>query len=128
MAVSVVNLRRNTLALLLGIFLSGCGDVVTSSYATYQDAKRDELFRRGWLPDILPQTTMNICTTNNLDLNSSSGSFEMPKSDISMFKSQLTRMPDGKYAYSYGEIAKDPTWVFAIDYRKGNVTYVFSPH
>ena len=123
-----MKLRRAILALLLSIFQSGCGDVVTSNYATYQDAKRNDLFSRGWLPDILPQTTINIRTNNNLDLNTSSGSFEMPKSDIRTFKSQLTRMPDGNYAYSYGEIAKDPTWVFAIDYGKSNVTYVFSPH
>jgi hypothetical protein len=117
---------RNILAALLGILLSGCGEVVTGNYATYQDAVSDDLFRRGWLPDILPQTTINIRTTNNLDINTSSGSFEMPKSDISMFKSRLSKMPDGKYAYSYGEISKDPTWVFAIGDDKGNVTYVFS--
>ena len=123
-----MKLHRNILALLLGTLLLGCGDVVTSNYVTYRDAESDDLFRRGWLPDILPQTTINIQTTNNLDLNTSSGFFEIPKSDISMFKSQLTRMPDGKYAYSHGEIANDPTWVFAVDDKKGNVTYVFSPH
>jgi hypothetical protein len=108
------------------VSLSGCGEVVTSHYAMYQDAINDDLFIRGWLPDILPETTTNIKTTNNLDLNTSSGYFDLPKSDIAMFALRLTRMPNGKYSYSYGAIVKEPTWVFEIDNDSGHVTYVLS--
>ena len=52
----------------------GC-DVVTSNYETMQDARNDRLFERGWLPDILPDSTTSIRTSNDLDINTSVGEF-----------------------------------------------------
>lgn len=119
---------RHTLVLWVGVLLSGCSDVVTSRYATYQDAVNDDLFTRGWLPEILPDTTTNIKTINDLDLNTSNGYFDLQKSDIAIFTLQLVRTPNGKYSYSYGDISKDPTWTFEVDDDSGHVTYVLSKY
>jgi len=59
------------LTVLVFLFLAGYGDVVTDDYVTYKDAVKDNLFIRGWLPEILPQSTRDIRTENNLDLNTS---------------------------------------------------------
>ena len=108
------------------VLLHGCSDVVTSHYASYQDAIDDDLFMRGWLPEILPMSATNIRTTNNLDLNTSSGYFDLQKSDIATFKSQLTRLPSGKYSYRYEDVVNSPTWLFDVNSDTGHVTYEMS--
>ena len=121
-----MNRQRLFVISLLSVIHSGCGDTVTSNYATYADAEKDNLFDRGWLPDILPVSTANIRTKNSLDDNASRGSFEIPKPDIDVFKSKLRRLDNGQYAFSYGEIMKDPTWVFSVDENEKQVSYVLS--
>jgi len=101
------------------IFLYGCADVVSDQYATYQDAVKDELFQRGWLPEILPSTTKNIKTTNNLDINYSFGHFEIPRNEIPEFISHLTKQSDNQYTYQN----QSTTWRFEIDQNKGYVKY-----
>ncbi len=54
--------------------LSSC-EKVTKRYATLDDARRDRLFERGWLPDILPPSARDIRVTSDLDVNSSEGEF-----------------------------------------------------
>ena len=44
--------------LILFIFFISCCDVITDTYGTHQDAKDNQLFERGWLPDILPTTNI----------------------------------------------------------------------
>jgi len=110
---------------LVTLVLSGCSDVVTSHYATYQDAVDDNLFVRGWLPEILPETASNMKISNNLDLNTSRGYFDLPTSEIVKFASELRKTSDGKYTYSHGEIGRAPAWVFEID-NAGHVTYELS--
>lgn len=39
---------------------------------------------------------------------------------------ELNKLPNGKYAYSYGEIMQDPAWVFSFDEERGKVTCVLS--
>lgn len=108
------------------VTLSGCSDVVTSHYETYLDAIEDDLFMRGWLPEILPQSTTNIKTSNNIDLNTSRGYFNLKNTDIAKFKSWLIQMPDGKYSYSNENVENGPTWWFDINTETGHVTYEMS--
>lgn len=63
--------------------------VVTTEYQSLADANEDQLFGRGWLPDILPNSTHNIIVTNNLDINTSVGSFELNPNDLLSFKENL---------------------------------------
>src|SRR3954452_23340862 len=64
-------------------------DVVESSYASVQEARADQLFGRGWLPDILPTSTHSIRTFNNFDLNTSTGQFHFASADYGVFSSHL---------------------------------------
>ena len=75
--------------LYLGLLLFSSGDVVTSRYATLNEARADQLFERGWLPDILPPESHSIRTSNNLDLNTSDGEFSFASSDYGAFAAQL---------------------------------------
>jgi len=47
------------------LVLSGCGDVVTSHYQTYDQAAREGLFDRGWLPEGIPISSHDIRASNN---------------------------------------------------------------
>ena len=49
--------------------ISGCSDAVSDEYSTYAQAKEERLFDRGWLPDILPKSTVKIEVNNDLDVN-----------------------------------------------------------
>lgn len=64
-------------------------DVVTSWYASLEAARSDRLFERGWLPDILPLSTHNLRTSNNVALNGSEGEFSFTPSDYASLVSHL---------------------------------------
>jgi hypothetical protein len=102
-------------------FLIIGGDVVTRNYKTYEEAKNDNLFIRGWLPDILPATTTNIKTENNLDLNISSGGFTIPPNDMHKFVSKIQKIDSN--TYSYKELSEGPSWHFVINNKNGYVSY-----
>ena len=89
--------------------------MVTSRYETRTEAEADSLFGRGWLPDIIPQSSINIVTKNDLDLNTSRGEFSFADEDLLQFLSHLTRrkkLDSGRYiAYSF------KGWVFLIDHK-----------
>jgi hypothetical protein len=65
--------------------------IVKHAYPTLADARRDELFGKGWLPDILPPSTHAIRTENNLDLNISSGEFRIAPHEMPLFEARLKR-------------------------------------
>lgn len=100
--------------------LCSCSDVVSSHYATYEEAREDKLFLRGWLPDILPSTTTNISTSNNLDLNTSIGQFILLPEDALDFTSKLTKMSRNSYSYQGSNLGEK--WIFTV-YESGKVTY-----
>ncbi len=78
----ILRRMKKLLALLSLIFLAACtSDVVESNYATLAEARADQLFGRGWLPDVLPASAFNIRTSNNLDLNQSEGEFSFRPDD-----------------------------------------------
>jgi hypothetical protein len=70
---------------LVVVLLSGCSDVVTSHYATYDQAAREGLFARGWLPDNIPSSSHDIRTSNNLDRNTSEGEFSFAPETMASF-------------------------------------------
>jgi len=42
----------------MALCLTGCGDTHVTRYATIEDAKKDRLFERGWVPQALPDTAV----------------------------------------------------------------------
>ena len=132
---------RPFLAFLL--LLGGCSDVVTSHYETYDDAAKDQLFGRGWLPEFIPSSSFNITTRNNLDINTSEGEFSFPPIATEPFVSRLRpysgrKSPYVKFekelikrkaqGYTLYELTRDNyVWVFSLNREKGHVYYVLWP-
>jgi hypothetical protein len=128
---------------LVFMFLAGCSDVVTSHYKTYEEAAKDQLFGRGWLPDFIPSSSTNITTSNNLDLNRSEGEFSFPPAATESFISRLRpysgqaspssdfekvvnkRKTQGYTLYEFKE--NQYIWVFFLNREKGHAYYSMWP-
>ena len=124
---------------LVGLVLLLPSDVVTSRYASIAAARADNLFDRGWLPDILPPSANTIRTSNNLDLNTSEGEFSFAPPDYSLlashvqpykttntpfanFERGVARMQNKGFLLStYAE--EKTTWVFFCKPEKGYCEY-----
>lgn len=127
------------------VLLCACdlpSDTVESEYATLAEARQDDLFDRGWLPDILPPSAHDIRTRNNLDHNISTGEFSFDPRDAPAFVARLkpgalpgmkfadwnatvdAQAADGRRAWSYrgGEYG----WVFFCNLREGYCEYMLS--
>ena len=101
------------------VLLAGCSDAVTNQYATYAEAQQDSLFERGWLPDILPESTIDIEVVNNLDNNTSHGGFLIEKLGLHAFLQQVKPTDsDNQYRFVEG----DHVWTFIVN-NDGLVTY-----
>ena len=103
----------------LAMMIVGCSDNVTTEYSTYAEAKNDNLFERGWLPDILPTSTINIEVTNDLDQNTSIGEFFIKKSAVELF---LDKVEQTEKVNEYRFIRDGHQWIFTMK-KDGLVTY-----
>lgn len=134
---------RMVLPFALAAFACACGmlpsHVVEHTYPTLADARRDDLFDKGWLPDILPPSTVEIRTENNLDLNISSGEFSFSPEEASLLIAKLKRgsaqmgfanwdktvneyADDGYAAWSYRD--QYSTWAFFCDMSIARCEYI----
>ena len=88
---SMVARPPSAFAALVAMLFTACPPhAVASHYATLADARADQLFARGWLPDILPESTTGIRTSNDMDINRSTGRFRMAPADIAAFAAHST--------------------------------------
>ena len=78
-------------ACLIGLFSIGCAnaDVVTASYATLDEARRDEAIARGWIPEGLPPGTHDIREAHDLDSNRRWGLFNFPHDESDVLRRLL---------------------------------------
>ncbi|SBT11670.1 hypothetical protein [Vibrio celticus] len=91
--------------------MPGCSDVVIDEYSTYAQAKQELLFDRGWLPDILPKSTVTIEVNNDLDANTSEGSFIINEPALSEFVGKLKPTEStNQFQFVDGE----NVWVFKV--------------
>lgn len=119
------------------LLLTADMDVVTTHYARLEEARADNLFARGWLPDILPESSRDITTNNNVSFNTSDGEFHFQESDYPAFVSQLSpfsplHTPDRagyvrkmqQRGYQIGVFAQDrQTWLFLCKATAGYCEY-----
>ena len=95
----------------------------------------------GWLPDILPESAVDIRTSNNLDLNYSVGEFSFAPAESSKLFGRLSAgapasspfeswqetvadyKEDGYSSWSYSD--ESGTWAFFCRERKGQCDYLF---
>lgn len=92
-----MTLRTNTLCFLAvsALLLSGCYDVVVHHYPDRAAAEADQLFQKGWLPEIIPQSSRNIRTENDLDINMSEGEFTFDPTESATFVARLAKAEPG---------------------------------
>lgn len=127
--------------LFLGFILASCANIneVRSHYATRKDAEADQLFQRGWLPSIIPTSSYQITTKNDLDFNLSNGEFFVSPGEMYKFTKLLTpysplknpytnfkeevsqKKKQGFKVYSYSE--DNSQWVFFVNENAGHVVY-----
>jgi hypothetical protein len=102
-------------------------DVVTSRYATLATARADDVFGKGWLPDILPASAQRIRTSNNPDLNFSEGEFIFAPKDYAQFQSRLgPYVLQDSFALSAEDVARKRSQGFEVaTYAQGGNTWVF---
>ncbi|ELV8622914.1 hypothetical protein QNF08_004622 [Vibrio vulnificus] len=105
--------------LLLLLVLAGCSDIVQIHYDNYQQAQADQLFERGWLPDVLPVSTTQIEVANDLDNNTSQGSFVIAEKEMAQFLSQLQPL---ETANQYRFESDNSVWIFTLE-EAGKVRY-----
>ncbi|ELP5727380.1 hypothetical protein QTV44_004306 [Vibrio vulnificus] len=110
--------------LLLLLVLTGCSDIVQSHYDNYQQAQADQLFERGWLPDVLPVSTTQIEVANDLDNNTSQGSFLIAEKEMGQFLSQLQPL---ETANQYRFESDNSVWIFKLN-EAGKVSYQLSEY
>jgi hypothetical protein len=68
---------------LTALVLAACdSDVVSSHYATLAQARANQLFDKGWLPDVLPPSTYDIRTSNDVERNTSVGEFRFAPTEL----------------------------------------------
>lgn len=82
----------HSIALSGALFLVGCSDVVNQAYPTLAAAKADGAIERGWLPGILPASSVQIEEEHNLDTNIGHGKFAFAQTDAEQFRQQLVPM------------------------------------
>ena len=120
---------RHYFCLLVIYALASCsGDIVLSKYATLQDAKSDDFMTKGWLPDFLPTTTVNIKASNNLDLNTSTGAFEFDSNEFPLFASKLhAHQPTTSPFHSWEEKIREKiaSGYLIGEYNENEMTWVF---
>ncbi|ASM98627.1 hypothetical protein [Vibrio vulnificus] len=109
---------------LLLLVLTGCSDIVQSHYDNYQQAQADQLFERGWLPDVLPVSTTQIEVANDLDNNTSQGSFLIAEKEMGQFLSQLQPL---ETANQYRFESDNSVWIFTLN-EAGKVSYQLSEY
>jgi hypothetical protein len=69
--------------------LAGCfSDVLSSSHSTRADAA--DTIARGWIPAVLPESSVDIRESHNLDTNVGHGTFAFGDADVASFKAKLT--------------------------------------
>ena len=77
--------------------LFACSDQNETSYKTFEIAKKNNFFSKGWIPkDLVFESMKNIYLKNNLDTNSAIFYFSISKMDLKKIetKLQLDNKPD----------------------------------
>jgi hypothetical protein len=72
--------------------LFACSDRATKYYPKYEDAAKDGAVKRGWIPEIVPKTAIEIHEQHDLDTNDVWIRFTFPSSRSDQLTSGLKRL------------------------------------
>lgn len=70
----------------------GCSDKIESFYETFDHAKESGAIERGWIPNVLPQSSMNIKEIHDLDTNQVWIRFETQNNESVEFFKKVKRI------------------------------------
>ena len=130
-----MTLTRIVIFVFAAFLVCGCGDTVTSRYETKADAEADKLFQRGWLPSIIPKSSYDIRTKNDLDINVSEGQFSFAPNHAEEFIKHLQRMDASEFSgidsvrfmgrgyWPHYFRNENSWWQFFINIEKGHCKY-----
>lgn len=108
----------------INLFLLGC-DRVEEKHITLSDARKHGAFDRGWLPDILPDSTFDIKMSNNVDTGESEGEFKFKSEDSDVFFNKLEKInlssKNDSSEYYFSQNKK--TWQFKCQLSVGHCKY-----
>ena len=79
---------------ILMLALAGCSENIRTSHPTLIDAKSD--IEKGWIPSVLPASTVKISESHDLDLNTGHGTFSFGQADAKEFKKSLAAISDNE--------------------------------
>lgn len=77
------------LSITLFIFIHGCGEIQDTFYANIDAAKKDGAIKRGWIPNILPESSSEIYERSDIDSNQVWLRFKFDKKDIKSLLEQV---------------------------------------
>ena len=77
---------------MMAIVLAACSERFTEYYPKYEDAEKDGAFKRGWIPEIVPKTAIEIHEQHDLDTNEVWIRFTFPSSRRDQLTSGLKRL------------------------------------
>jgi hypothetical protein len=118
-------------------------DSVTNHYSTLEEARADRLFERGWLPEMLPPSSYDISTENDLDVSRSKGVFSFTPEEFDPFRERLELVAP-LHEWEWGSIAvaveahvargypvylhreSDREWIFLCIPERGLCNYYMS--
>jgi hypothetical protein len=69
------------LLLIIVTLLYSCKETQTNRYKSKEYVIKDGAIRRGWIPEIIPESSFNIIETHNLDTNTIKGSLQYKEID-----------------------------------------------
>jgi hypothetical protein len=130
-----MTLMNSRFLVLAAMLVSGCGDTVERRYDTRVEAEADQLFQRGWLPELIPQSSYDIRIENDLDINVSEGEFSFFPGQAKNFTNLLVQMDAselsgtdaarfialGYSAHAYRD--ESSWWMFFVNSEKGHCEY-----
>lgn len=87
-AIGVV--RRNAYAMIfLGCVFFSCGESVDTYHATKREAELDGSVERGWIPEMIPESSTHISEYHNLDTNEGFGHFRFNPDEYDSFSRKI---------------------------------------
>ena len=119
----------------------GVWDVKEYSFRTKEEARADNFFEKGWLPDFIPESSTGIQVLRNIDVNTSEGGFTFDPKEAENFVSILEKKNTDERRLgqpeNYSELRSrgyisvdcshgDTVWRFMIHKSTGDCSYTSS--
>lgn len=98
----------------------GCNEVMRESYKDYAAAERAGAVTRGWIPDFVPRSAVDIAEVHDLDLNTQRLRFRVPDVDLRRMTAGILPMTaDEALGASIGSPELEGDWPSGLPVGRG---------